>query len=252
MKKILTLLAVLFVFLKVSGQSPCTVDSSKFPKGTNFGIYPDSLIAPANYDYSQVMQFKFPKDSTYSGFAVTIDSVKIDSVNKLPKTFSYQCMSKTCTYKGGSFGCAVVKGKPVNSQKGVYKLHLYFTIYVHSALIQTEIPVPDSGALKLTIDSNGHNSSIFDQFVNTKFEVCQNYPNPFNQGTIVSFNSPGVQPVYVIVRNELGQEVYMEKLPAMEGPNTFNFARKNLPQGMYFYSIQNGVNIITKSMVIKD
>ncbi len=250
MKKILLLSALVFTFFRVSAQ--CTVDSSAFPKGTSFGISPDSLTAAANYVYSQTVQFKFPKDSTYSGIPVVIDSVKIDSVSNFPKTFSYQCMSKTCTYKGGSYGCAVVNGSPVNSQAGVYKLHLHFTIYVHSALISSEIPVPDSGIVKLTIDSNDHNSSIFNVTVNNKFVVGQNYPNPFNQNTEISFNSPDMQSSYIIVRNELGQQVYTQKIQAIQGYNSFSFERNNLPAGMYFYTVQQGTNFITRSMVIKD
>jgi len=155
-------------------------------------------------------------------------------------------------YKGGTYGCAVVTGNPVNSQAGVYKLHLYFTIYVHSTIIPSEIPVPDSGALKLTIDSNHHSSGIFLESLDNRFEVVQNYPNPFNQKTIISFNTPDLQPSYIVVRNELGQEVYAQKLQTIQGSNTFSFSRDNLPAGMYFYSIQQGGNIITRSMVIKD
>ena len=252
MKKIFLLLSLVLIFFKVSGQTPCTVDSSKFPKGTSFGIYPDSLTAPANYPYSQTMQFKFPKDTTEGGFPVVIDSVHVDSVKTLPKTFSYECMSKTCSYKGGSYGCAVITGSPVNKQAGVYNLHIYFTVYVHSTFITAEIPVPDSGAIKLTIDSNHHSSGIFYQPANPGFEVGQNYPNPFNQNTEILFNSPDMQPVSIIIRNELGQQVYAQKLQALQGPNSFSFERNNLPQGMYFYSVQQGINIVTKSMVIKD
>jgi len=250
MNKIIpAVLMFLCITLKISAQTVCTPDSSKFPKGTTFGILPDSLSANANVAYNQTMQFKFPSDSTYMGFHVVIDSVAIDSVSHFPKSFAYKCTSKTCTYKGGSYGCAVITGSPVNTEVGVHNLMLHFTVFVHSSFIPTEIPVPDSGAMKLTIHAH---SGIFEQMASHKFEVNQNYPNPFTNNTEVQFFNPDAQPVYFSVMNEIGQQVYSKQVQSNPGSNVINFDRHGLPQGIYLYSIRTGNNIITRRMVIKD
>ncbi len=250
MNKVILLMLMFFVIAsKMSAQAICTPDSSQFPKGTSFGILPDSLSANANVGFNQTLNFKFPKDTTYSSFPVIIDSVKIDSVSHFPKSFSYQCTSKTCTYKGGTYGCALITGSPVNSEVGVYHLNIHFTVFFHSTLIPTEIPLPDSGAMKLTIHAH---SGILEPIANSKFELDQNYPNPFSKKTEIGFNNPDVQPVYLTVTNEIGQQVYAKQIQSHQGSNVIGFERNGLPQGIYLYSIRTGNNIITRRMVIKD
>jgi len=254
MKKIYFLLALVFVFLNVSAQAQCTPDSVNFPKDSL--ITPATLSATAGVTYNQTVQFRFPKDTTItqSGFtaSVHVDSVTFDSVRNFPSSFNYQCGNKTCTYRGGQYGCVLITGSPTSSQIGNYKLEVYFIAYLTGTsgiLTGSHFTFPDSGKVTLSIT---HNTGIFNQPVNTSFELAQNYPNPFNSNTEISFNSPDIQPAYLIVRNELGQQVYNKEIHAVQGFNILNFNRSSLPQGMYFYSIQSGNNIITRRMVIKD
>ena len=140
----------------------------------------------------------------------------------------------------------------MDSQIKSYVLHIYDTAWVKVSGYPTIITQPGnfpSDSVKFTI---GRNSGFFFQNVDFGFRTYQNYPNPFNSNTEISFNSPNILPAYLVVRNELGQQVYAQKLQAVQGTNTVDFSRNNLPQGMYFYSIQTGDNIITRRMVIKD
>lgn len=239
----LSLIALLALSMSVYAQ--CTPDNSL----THSGIYPSTLPdAVANTSYSQVIQFKFPKDTTYQGFTVAVDSAHVDSIHGFPAGFSYQCGSSRCTYPGGGTGCARITGNPTMAMVGNYTLVVYVTGYLH--FNSARFPQQFSNNVKLNVESS---SSIF-RFASytqpTGFELKQNYPNPFVGSTTIEFTSPSTQPAYFKVFSLLGDLVYEKEIPAVRGDNKITFDRNNLKNGLYFYSVQIGDKVLTKRMMI--
>ncbi|MCK5076991.1 MAG: T9SS type A sorting domain-containing protein, partial [Calditrichia bacterium] len=78
----------------------------------------------------------------------------------------------------------------------------------------------------------------------------QNYPNPFNPTTEISYTVPKAGNVEFKVFNVLGQEVFAAKINAVAGANSYSFNGVNLSSGLYFYQVQQGVNTVTKKMVL--
>lgn len=80
-----------------------------------------------------------------------------------------------------------------------------------------------------------------------KFSLNQNYPNPFNGGTQITFSVRLTGNAVLSVYNLLGQKI----ITLFEGIATANtiysitFDAKNLPSGMYLYSLHtdNGVEV---------
>ncbi len=84
-----------------------------------------------------------------------------------------------------------------------------------------------------------------------KFSLNQNYPNPFNPSTDIKFtlNRPGIMSLRIY--NILGQLVNVVAQgfrPA--GSYSYNVSMDKYASGVYFYTLQQGSNIMTRKMLL--
>ena len=96
------------------------------------------------------------------------------------------------------------------------------------------IPMVSSARLNINADINENNKSNM-----IKYYLSQNYPNPFNASTTIRFGFPNSSPTILNIFDMQGREVITlvdEELPA--GEHEINFNAKELPSGMYFYSLK--------------
>lgn len=77
------------------------------------------------------------------------------------------------------------------------------------------------------------------------------YPNPFSSDTSINFKSVKTQTILFTVKNLLGTTVYEEQINANSGNNAIAFNRNSLTKGMYIYSLQTDVEIVSKRLIIK-
>ncbi len=83
------------------------------------------------------------------------------------------------------------------------------------------------------------------------FRLSQNYPNPFNPSTKIEFTVPQNGNVTLTVYSITGQEVatlingYLNN-----GTHSVTFDGSALASGLYFYRLQVGTSIITKTMTL--
>ena len=97
-----------------------------------------------------------------------------------------------------------------------------------------------------------------DELIAKDFVLYQNYPNPFNPSTTLSYVIGQSSFVSLKVYDLLGNEVVTlveEYKPAGKYEVEFNADShsgkvRNLPSGVYFYQLQSGYFISTKSMVL--
>ncbi len=83
------------------------------------------------------------------------------------------------------------------------------------------------------------------------FRLSQNYPNPFNPSTTIAFSLPTASPVKLSVFNVLGQEVaVLANSQFSQGEHTVTFDASSLSSGLYFYRIEAGSFMATKSMTL--
>lgn len=111
------------------------------------------------------------------------------------------------------------------------------------------------GPMQTTTDVNDVNDQLPDEFI-----LYQNYPNPFNPSTTLSFVIGHSSFVSLKIYDMLGNEVVTlvdEYKPAGTYEVEFNVAqsasggsRAELSSGIYFYQLQSGDFILTKSMVM--
>ncbi|MCX8011067.1 MAG: Ig-like domain-containing protein, partial [Ignavibacteria bacterium] len=83
------------------------------------------------------------------------------------------------------------------------------------------------------------------------FSLSQNFPNPFNSTTNFIFTLPAKSFVTLKVIDILGREVktLIEEVKDA-GVHHLNFDFNNLASGMYFYTLNDGKNSITRKMIL--
>lgn len=122
----------------------CTPDTSF----TVAGIYPSQLpTVCAGVPYSQTLTLVIPEDTTVQGFSADIDSVKINNVIGLPPGITYSCSPLTCSFLGGSTGCALISG--VVNTPGTDTVDIALTFFVQTFI--GTLAIPDTQALIITV-----------------------------------------------------------------------------------------------------
>jgi hypothetical protein len=83
------------------------------------------------------------------------------------------------------------------------------------------------------------------------FALSQNYPNPFNPTTTISYALPRSLAVELTVVDLLGRKVrVLEEGTMPAGNHRMTFDAIDLPSGVYFYRLEAGDFVETRSMVI--
>ena len=90
-----------------------------------------------------------------------------------------------------------------------------------------------------------------DAVVPARPELSQNYPNPFVTTTSLTFRLPEPADITLRVYNSLGREVAtVVEGNFGAGTHTTVFNANNLPDGMYFYKLVTGSEVIQKKMML--
>jgi Secretion system C-terminal sorting domain len=91
-----------------------------------------------------------------------------------------------------------------------------------------------------------------DANVISKFQLSQNYPNPFNPSTNISYSLKESGRASLQIYNVLGELVMTVDQGYRQGGQTysFNINMDHLSSGIYFYTLREGSNIMTKKMVL--
>lgn len=90
-----------------------------------------------------------------------------------------------------------------------------------------------------------------EEVIPSEFALYQNYPNPFNPSTKIQYQIPKGGIVTIKVYNLLGSEVAtLVDEEKVAGNYEVTFDSSELTSGVYFYSLQSGVFIDTKKMIL--
>lgn len=253
MKRILLILSIIAGGYTASAQ--CTPDPS-----VTTGISPDTLtnmsISYVGQSYSQVFTFVVPSDTNVSPFGtVTIDRIELDDVIGLPSNYGYACNPSDCIFPGGTTKCVDLysTSNPTVGQVGSYPITIEATGYI----------VNPVGSFPPTIAPNG--STLYEGYYliieeQTPVSVAKvekgdmisliSYPNPTNGPTTIEFAMGYSNDVTFTITNLLGEVVNIQKLAATKGLNSFKLDVSNFSNGIYLYTITDGVNSIAKKLTV--
>jgi len=250
MKKTLLTLALAFAF--IGAQAQCTPDA----QFTLPGIYPDSAtglsIAIVGQAYNEVITIISPLDTSVmilgQAVPVTIQTIDLTSVTGLPASFSYDCETANCAFSGGSTSCAVLTSpSPTVAEVGLHQIIMNTTTTVDAGLfgIQTQDDVIDYYYINVA-----NATAVVNQFNDFTFELKNIFPNPVNNNAKIQFISGNSADVVFTVFNHLGEKIEEKHIAASRGVNDIEVSANDYTNGMYLYSINNGMQIVSKRMII--
>jgi flagellar hook assembly protein FlgD len=84
----------------------------------------------------------------------------------------------------------------------------------------------------------------------------QNYPNPFNSSTVIHFNLPTSDIIYLSIYNIAGQQVAtLAQGMRQAGTHVINWNGKDdnehaLASGLYFYRLQSSTHQQTRKLIL--
>jgi hypothetical protein len=84
------------------------------------------------------------------------------------------------------------------------------------------------------------------------FDLKAVFPNPAVNNAKIQFILGTPEAVTFKVYNLLGEEVDSQIIISQRGVNTINVNTSSYSEGMYLYSINNGSEILTKRMIVKN
>ena len=250
MKKTLLTLALAFAF--IGAQAQCTPDA----QFTLPGIYPDSATGMPNafvgQSYNEVITVIAPLDTSglYNGVVIpaTVITIELIDVTGLPASFSYDCTPSNCTFDGGSTACAVLSSpSPTASEIGLHQIVMYTTTMLDVGIF---IPYAQSDTIDYYYIEVSNATSVVNQFNDFTFELKDIYPNPVNDNARIQFVSGHSTAVVFTVFNHLGEKIEERNIAASRGINNIEINANDYANGMYLYSINNGVKIVSKRMLV--
>ena len=281
MKKLIFTLFVLCAVQVSSNAQKCVGQPSTCsPSGTltKPGLDPtsDSLAPVVNGTVSStVIQFKNYDTARYQGNLVTVSKLRVDSINNLPAGLCWVMDQANSTYNNQQDGCINIYGTTC-SDPGVYKLVIKVAVDIGLGVfipvnaadvgLKYYVRVKNSGDADVMLDTaqtaafakpTGYSASATGCGVGindiggirTSLNVV---PNPFTSSAVVTFFSTQTATLKERITNMIGSEVETREVEAKTGENSFIIERNTLPVGVYFYSLSDGKNIVTKRLVISE
>ncbi len=221
--------------------------------GDNFTLNDSSCqavtVSPAANDVG-VIAFISPSDSVPTSSTVTI-KIRIKNFGTNPVT------SVPVVYQRGASTpvTATWTGGPLNyGDTSSYTFTTTFTAPIGNSfnLCAWTAMVGDAYPLNNKLCKTAILLGVDDDFTADDLWLGQNRPNPTNGATTFNYNLPQAGVVDFKVTDLLGQVLYTKQLKENAGKHTLDYNVANLPDGVYYYSIEyKGKRLIKKMMISK-
>ncbi len=213
--------------------------------------------------------FPDEKDSLYIHNIDAEDkTLRIDSANNVNYIYNYDVRyySNDSLVRSGYIGYYkdIFPGTDIFpleiASEDTVKLVLYYLPPVTESIVTTEIRTDsiyfyNNSQNRPNVIVNVINDiplSVYERNnIPINYSLSQNYPNPFNPTTKITYSIASVGLVEIKVFDVLGREQnILVKEYKMPGKYEVVFNAKDLPSGVYFYSIQSNIYKETKKMIL--
>jgi Secretion system C-terminal sorting domain len=251
-KKILSFLSCFFLLLSYSFAQVCTPDPQYNNPNTQRGVHPDTVtnFAEANVGipYSQTITILVPADTVLPFGKLMWDSAVLVSVSGLPSGFTYACGNSLsnpgrCSWKGNSIGCVVITGTALTTDIGTHPLIFNTINYLGGSAFANPYPVKGYRINVVAI------AGIHEDYPTSLLQ--QNNPNPFDDITEIQFSARENGTAHLKICNVLGTTVQEFDLAVKKGINKTTVNAKDFSNGIYFYSLKQGSDLVTRKMVVE-
>jgi hypothetical protein len=227
--------------------SQCVPDAQY--SDSTWGIWPDTAQNFINGNigtyYEQIVNFKLPTDAgdldpNYIGY--TLSNVSLISVDGIPPGISFSCNTSNCTWDGGEQGCATISGIPTTN--GNYQIDLKILGCVFGGLIC------DTAVFSNYVIQIGPVGIEDLEFTNNSLKLKKAFPNPSNQTTNILYETIKAENVSFVITNLLGEIILNKNVSSKIGLNSIQVNTSRLSNGIYLYSISNGLTTSTKRLIV--
>lgn len=241
MKKIY--LFTLLTFTTFLSYSQCIPDPNWNTDGISPSILPNGNI---NTEYSTIISFKTPKDSTLviSGqtYNATIDSAKAETIKNVPPGFTWACNVSNCTWKGGDKGCALLSGKADSNNFRFYEIKVYVRSWITVEGLGFQLERLDSSTIDFYI--TGGKNSVQNISPTPKYTF---YPNPVKN--ILQIETQNlIEKTTIVTITDLTGKVLITKTLQV-GNGIIDVA--DLPKGLHLINFKNSNYTSTQKLVIE-
>lgn len=249
MKKLLLSFSVAFIAaINVQAQS-CSPSTNPNYADSTFGAWPDTIqnFPPAtqNQFYSTNLDFKVPVDATQASSDApegsTIQSFSVTGVDGLPPGYDYVCNVSSCSYNGGSAGCANVFG--TTTETGVFNI----TININATVLVTLIPGFPPTPLNQDVSFTGY-KIVVGEAGNIEQVIAPIVvsPNPVNDVIKVEGISASMKASKVEITNIEGKVVASK---VVSNSSDFSFDLTGMKAGIYFVNVAHASGVETVKFI---
>lgn len=183
-----------------------------------------------------------------------MNSQSVVSITGLPPGLTWACYQQNCNILAGNNSCVSITGTPTVAGSYNVTFNTSYNVTIPDS-IGGFPTTPFGGAQDLpavpfpyTIDIN--TVGIADDLNPNRFQMGQNVPNPAANSTTIIFTHPQPSKVELRICNLVGQLQMREIFIAGSGLNEREISTAGLPEGVYFYSLDNGNEVLTRKMVL--
>lgn len=271
MKKLFTIFsfAGLLAINNADAQHCGGVSTAPLNTSVGYGFTPAAADLPCavrGVYYEENIYIKIPHDITEPE-EVTVNSARIDSIRNLPCGLCWKVDRESRTYNHDEYGVITVYGT-TNDPVGQYNLEIIMDALLEGdptwqenydaslANFYMSIRVANDGSSCAPYQSNpGKNATCATSAINDLADNINTVaitPNPMNNNAILSFTSEKAGSYTVSVMDVLGKTVSSKSVKAVIGNNETVVERNNIPQGVYFVNISDGLSRAVKKFVVAD
>lgn len=226
------------------------------PAGNPGGGIKDTACLNTYFQYT--FTIRVPETLTLQGVAVPVNNVTLHpdtAIASLPKGISYACNPPNCIFPKSSSGCIVLYGSPENpTDVKTHNLSIRGTL---NSFLPIPVSFPDStlfapGNYFLHVRPEGSLScktSNIRELAATRLQV-RNVPNPFSGETEIEVSSRIRGRFEFRVYDFTGNLILRDPVQLFEGENRIRFFASELPNGIYIYTLTDGINSVSRKMVL--
>jgi hypothetical protein len=244
MKKLYSVLALLTLTSAYSYAQPtCTPNTSM----TGY-IEPETIgDAVVGYYYEQVIYFRVPSDTTVQNGSQTVPVHVVDtrilSMDGRPGSISYVCNVSNCIFNGGTYGCAVIYGMPVDSENGERAIKI--RLKTNTTIFGSPVARIDSGVYDFTI----HRWPVGVRNATTNGLYFSVFPNPAANELKLKLGEIRQQ-ASLTVLDITGRAILQREVQAQDSNSELRLELASWPDGVYLVNLSsNGTSSIQKIVV---
>jgi hypothetical protein len=254
-----------------NGPSVCTPTGG--PANGGFEAPNSTPCVTQSAAYTHAIQFTMFNAFDFQGHQ-TVDSIEFVSIDNLPCGLCWAVDQVDKRYAANEDGCLNISGTTTDAA-GQYKLALSLKAWINGQLSGLTIPaslVDQTGIrLYLRVKTNGGQCANVDTSANAanlnatignclnsvnelerQISALELIPNPMNSNGILSFIAEKTGVYSLRITDITGKQVNGFQFDAHAGQNQVAIEKNNLPAGVYFLSITDGKNALTKRFSVTE